>query len=151
VIGVRIELSREKLRLRDHIIIFVVGFSIATIFNLLQYHGLKMLISSYVVMGILATVVTYISHMLDRGESSIIVLKEDTIEFRGSATSNKEIELSDFDRLYYREGFFRSFVQLERDEGERPNWYRANGRPADEDRKKLEKLIEIANSKMKDK
>ena len=124
---------------------------VGTIGLVLRPSRLEIIIIVYFAMFVVATVLILLVHFLDKPDPSIVILKDDTIEFRGSATSNKEIELSNFDRLYYHEGFFRSFVQLERDEGERPNWYRANGRPADEDRKKLEKLIEIANSKMKDK
>lgn len=151
VIGIRIKLSRSKMRIRWDILGYVLLFSIGTIGLILRPSSLKVIILVYSAMGIVGTIGTLLVHLLDKGEPSIVFLDNKKIKFGGPKTPNKEFKLSEYDRIYYKKGLMSSYFKLERDEGERPNWYKAFGRPKEEDKEKLERLIKIANERMKDK
>jgi len=151
VIGVKITLYNNQFNRMWDILIYIFVFTLAGIMLLLSPKNFDFIVRMFITGGVIATLVVLLARHLDKNDETMVILTDDEIEFKGIKSANDSYILSNFDRLYYHEGFFRSFVQLERDEGERPNWYRANGRPADEDRKKLEKLIEVANSRMKGK
>lgn len=103
---------------------------------------------SFIFAVVLGSLITLLLYLVDKPGTSVVILKDNMIEFKGKRTTNSTLKLSEFDRLSYHEGLLFSYIKLERDKGEPPNWYKAVGTPADRDKAKLEKMIKIANNKI---